>query len=159
MQIIITTLFNSLFAILSYELAGVMVSDVELAKAYGKTGVYITIMFSPILYSLLFNNFFLPINKKGILKVQKEKFVLNKRLLIFSFIALILSIITLLPVTGINTFFDFKTIGLPVELAIVFLVNVVLSVVAIWLTYQGYLKGKNWWYTRQELKKDTNVNK
>ncbi|PPE05990.1 cation-translocating P-type ATPase [Williamsoniiplasma lucivorax] len=153
MQIIITTTLSSLFAILNYEFAKFFTDNDILAQEFGKTGVYISIMFAPIVYSFLYNNFFLPINQKGLLIKKKEKFILNKRLLIFSFLALFLAIITLVPVEQINKFFDFSTIGLPAGLIAIFVTNTILTILSIWLTYQGYIKVKNWWWNKKSHEK------
>ncbi|AVP49604.1 cation-translocating P-type ATPase [Williamsoniiplasma luminosum] len=149
MQIIITTVFNAAFAVLNYEIVKIFNVPQTFSEEFSKTGVYMTIMISPILYSLLFNNFFLPINHAGIVKPAKEKFILNKRLLFFSCLALIITIISLLPVKKINDFFDFKTIDLPLGLLAVYLVNTLLVVPCIWLSYYIFLKSKNLWFTKK----------
>ncbi|AGR41826.1 cation-translocating P-type ATPase [Spiroplasma diminutum] len=137
LQIIITTLFNTLFAVLNYEIAILWFgSD---AKEFAKTGVYIAIMFSPIFYSLLYNNFFLPIKTTKDLK-EIDKYRPNKWLLILMLVAFITTTLTLIPIETINEFFDFKTKGLNPILAIIFFINSLLPTVCIYLTYKLILK-------------------
>ncbi|WP_101780424.1 HAD-IC family P-type ATPase [Spiroplasma monobiae] len=139
-QIIITTLFNTLFALLNYEIAvWVFGSGSEEANAFGKTGVYIAIMFSPIFYSILYNNFFLPIKTTRNNK-EADKYRPNHWLLILMSVALIATTLTLIPVSKINEFFDFTTVGLKPWLGIVFFINSLLPTVCIYGTYQALLK-------------------
>ncbi|WP_338985311.1 cation-translocating P-type ATPase [Spiroplasma endosymbiont of Diplazon laetatorius] len=139
-QIIITTLFNTLFAVLNYEIAILWFSqDLEKAKEFGKTGVYIAIMFSPIFYSILYNNFFLPIKSTRKNK-DVDKYKPNKWLLILMGVAFMATTLTLMPIETVNNFFDFTTVGLDPGLAAIFCINALLPTICIYGTYQLILK-------------------
>ncbi|AUB31179.1 cation-translocating P-type ATPase [Spiroplasma floricola] len=139
-QIIITTLFNTLFAVLNYEIAVWWFNDdFQTAAKFGKTGVYIAIMFSPIFYSILYNNFFLPIKSTRQNK-DVDKYRPNKWLLILMLVAFVFTTLTLIPIEKVNTFFDFTTVGLNPWLALIFFINSLLPTVCIYGTYKLLLK-------------------
>ncbi len=118
-QIIITTLF----AVLNYEIAvWWFKEDIQAAAKFGKTGVYMAIMFSPIFYSILYNNLFLPIKSTRQNK-EVNKYRPNKWLLILMIVAFIFTTLTLIPVDKVNMFFDFTTVGLNPWLALIFFIN------------------------------------
>ncbi|WP_339034374.1 cation-translocating P-type ATPase [Spiroplasma endosymbiont of Cantharis rufa] len=139
-QMFITTFFNTLFAVLNYQIAVWWFGyGSESSLAFGKTGVYIAIMYSPIFYSILYNNFFLPIKStKNISDVDKYR--PNKWLLILMGVAFVVTSLTLIPVGIINDFFDFTTIGLNPILAMIFFVNSLLPTIFIYFTYKLVFK-------------------
>ncbi|AHI52475.1 cation-translocating P-type ATPase [Spiroplasma culicicola] len=132
-QIIITTTLNSLIALFNYQIAIWWLGDSYAAQEYGKTGVYIAIMFGPIIYSFIYNNFFLAINFKTDHKTDRYR--PNKWLIIFVLIAVSLTIMTMLPFEFINEFFDFKTVGLNLGLLMIFILNTILITPLIWMFY------------------------
>ncbi|QEH61378.1 P-type Ca2+ transporter type 2C [Spiroplasma chinense] len=136
-QMIITTTFNTLFAVLNYQISiWYLPGDLELAENYGKTGVYVAVMFSPIFYAILYNNFFLPINSDGQNQVVVDRYKPNRWLLILMAVALTLSVLTMLPFEKLNEFFDFKTQGMPPLLMVIFFASALMVPWSIWATYK-----------------------
>ncbi|AOG60084.1 cation-transporting ATPase [Spiroplasma helicoides] len=136
-QICLTTFFNTLFAVLSYWITHIYLNgqDTKLIHDYAKGGVYIVIMFSPIFYAILFNNRFLPIiNAHKVTIVDKYK--PNKWLLILMFVAILLTILTMLPFDALNEFFDFKTVDLDICLLLIYILFVALVPICIWSSYR-----------------------
>ncbi|QGS51575.1 cation-translocating P-type ATPase [Spiroplasma tabanidicola] len=165
-QICLTTLFNTLFAVLNYSIADIYVmhSDLasskeelqKLASGYAKAGSYICIMNSPIFYAILFNNRFLPIkNDNGETIIDKYK--PNKWLIILMCIALTLTTLTMLPFEGLNEFFDFKTHKLPAILAVIFIINTLLTPICIYLVNLIVLKTTS--NMKKNLSKQQTINK
>ncbi|WP_041618766.1 hypothetical protein [Spiroplasma taiwanense] len=135
-QIIITKIFNTLFAVFNYQISLWYLPDnIDLAKEFGKTGTYIAIMLAPIFYAILYNNFFLPIKSNKKMK-GLDKFKPNKWLLILMFVALVLTVITLVSVDSINLFFDFKTKNIPAGLVSIFIINAILPTLFIFAFYK-----------------------
>lgn len=135
LQITLTTLFNSFFAILNYQLALIMVHETpEIAAEFAKTGVYIAIIFGPIFYALIYNNTFLPIKyKKRSEKVDKYKF--NYYLLAFMILAILVTAITLLPIQSLNSFFEFRTVGMPLYMLFAFFASALIQPFFIYSSY------------------------
>ncbi|ASP28334.1 cation-transporting ATPase [Spiroplasma corruscae] len=135
LQITLTTLFNSIFAFLNYQLTFLILDTTNPYRAdFAKTGVYIAIIFGPIFYALLYNDTFLPISLR-IKTAKKDKFKLNYYLISFMFLAIITTVITLLPIEKLNAFFEFRTENMPYYLWLLFFL---FSFVQLPFIYFGY---------------------
>ncbi|QBQ07342.1 Ca2+-transporting ATPase [Spiroplasma gladiatoris] len=148
-QIILTTFFNTFFAVLNFAIAEIYMNNFNVslsaeqlknfATGYAKAGAYICIMFSPIFYAILFNNKFMPILNSN-KKVVVDKYKPNKWLIILITFSIIITALTMLPFEGLNVFFDFKTYNLPAGLAAIFVINTLLVPLFIFITNWSFTK-------------------
>lgn len=136
-QIFLTTLFNSLFSILNYQLTFLLLDNNIYAQDYAKAGVYIGIIFGPIFYSILYDNKFLPIQINNKTE-NKDKYKINYFLVGFMLMAIVVTMITLLPFDSMNVFFDFKTVNLIWYLWVIYFINSLVQPIFIFFSYNLY---------------------